>query len=331
MASRENEAMARAASLAADTHPHPNPRVGALVLDSSGNEIGRGAHLGPGTDHAEVPALKEAGDRAQGATVVVTLEPCVHHGRTPPCVDTLIKAGVSRVVVSALDPDNRMQGRGVERLRSAGIDVVTGVGPGEAVDPAYFHHRRTGRAHVTLKLAATLDGQIAAADGTSQWITGPEARADAHLLRAQADAVLVGAGTIIADDPTLDVRLAAASGFQPRPVVLMGERSLPKDARIWRRNPLLLNGYDEMEGILRSVAEQGMLGLLVEGGPTIARKLWRENLVDKGVFYFASMVAGGVGQPLFAGDWSTLTEGRRVTIDSAKRLGDDLRVDFTPS
>lgn len=323
--------MDRAAELARATHPHPNPRVGAVVIDASGAVVGLGSHPGPGSPHAEVVALSAAGDRARGGTVVVTLEPCIHQGRTPPCVDALLAAGIARVVVSALDPDSRVQGKGIDRLRGAGLEVLTNVGPGELIDPAYFHHRRTGLPFVTLKLAATLDGQVAAADGTSQWITGPEARTDAHRIRAENDAVMVGAGTVIADDPLLDVRLPDHDGFQPRPVIVVGQRSLPSDARIWARNPLIIEQTSgELTDVLRLVAREGLLALLVEGGPRLARSLWAGNLVNRGVFYFGAMVAGGFGRSLFDGVWSTLENARPVTLDSVTRLGDDLRVDFTP-
>lgn len=324
--------MLEAAELARKTHPHPNPRVGAIVLDRSGEAVGRGSHAGPGFPHAEVVALSAAGDRSRGGTVVVTLEPCTHQGRTPPCVDALLAAGVARVVVGAPDPDPRVQGRGLDRLREAGLEVLTDVAPGEQIDPAYFHHRRTGLPLVTLKLAATLDGQVAAADGTSQWITGPEARADAHRLRAEADAVMVGAGTVIADDPLLDVRLPDHDGFQPRPVIVVGERPLPADARIWARDPLVIDqGSGDLTEVLRLVANEGLLALLVEGGPRLAHSLWAGNLVNRGVFYFGAMVAGGYGRSPFEGVWSTLENARPVTVDAVTRLGGDFRVDFTPA
>lgn len=341
--------MTQAASLARHTHPHPNPKVGALVLDAGGALVGRGWHLGPGAAHAEIVALAEAGDKARGGTVVVTLEPCNHTGRTPPCTEALLAAGVVRVVVGAVDPDQRVEGTGIRRLRQAGLEVVAEVGPMENVDPPYFHHRRTGRAHVTLKLAATLDGQIAAADGTSQWITGTEARMNAHLLRASSDAVMVGGGTVIADNPRLDVRLPDHDGFQPRPVIVAGRRPIPENAQIFGRDPLVVStaprstpgellqvpsggdGLPDLRATLELLGERGLLAVLVEGGPVLARRLWVENLIDRGVFYFGGMVAGGRGHSAFEGTWSSLGEARPVKIEAVARLGDDLRIDFTVS
>lgn len=222
--------LARAADLARDSQPHPNPRVGA-VLVKDGREVGEGVHAGPGTDHAEVVALNTLSKgEAVGATMYVTLEPCAHHGRTPPCVDAIVAAGVARVVIGEVDPDGQVSGRGIAELEEAGVEVVMSAMPGlyATLDPAYVHHRTTGRARITLKAAVTLDGQLAAADGTSQWITGTEARGHGHALRAAADAVIIGAGTLIADDPRLDVRLDSFTGRQPRPVVVAGRRPLDR-------------------------------------------------------------------------------------------------------
>jgi diaminohydroxyphosphoribosylaminopyrimidine deaminase / 5-amino-6-(5-phosphoribosylamino)uracil reductase len=210
--------MARAVALAEGGRGavSPNPMVGAvLVLD--GRVVGEGFHRAAGEPHAESVALAAAGPLAAGATCYVTLEPCTHHGRTPPCVDALLAAGVARVVAAVPDPDRRVDGSGLARLRAAGVTVTVGVGADTAAEQnaAYLTHRRLGRPRVTLKAAASLDGKVAAPDGSSQWITGPAARADAHRLRAEADAVAVGAGTALADDPRLTARLPRPTGARP--------------------------------------------------------------------------------------------------------------------
>ena len=194
----------------------PNPMVGA-VLVRDGRVVGEGFHRAAGTAHAEAVALAAAGPAAAGATCYVTLEPCAHHGRTPPCADALVAAGVARVVAAVTDPDPRVDGAGLARLRAGGVEVGLGTGAAAAAsqNAAYLTHRRLGRPRVTLKAAASLDGKVAAPDGSSQWITGPAARADGHRLRAEADAVLVGAGTALADDPRLTVRLPGHAGRQP--------------------------------------------------------------------------------------------------------------------
>lgn len=336
-----------AIALAAGTRPHPNPRVGALVLDAQGRMVGRGAHIGPGSPHAEVEALEQAGEQAAGGTLIVSLEPCDHIGRTPPCTEAILAAGVARVVVGCTDPDPRVAGRGLSRLREAGVEVQAGIAASEveAADAAYFHHRRTGRPLVTLKMAMTLDGRAAAADGTSQWITSEEARADGHFLRARADAVLVGAGTVLADDPALTVRLPGYDGPQPRPVVVAGKRPLPRSARVWRGGALVLApeagdypaetvvvpGPDGVEpaGALAALAERGMLDLLVEGGPTWAGALLRAGLVDRGVFYLGPMIGGGEGKPAVAGPFATLADAASVHILSVRPVGPDVRLEFS--
>ncbi|HEV8163333.1 MAG TPA: bifunctional diaminohydroxyphosphoribosylaminopyrimidine deaminase/5-amino-6-(5-phosphoribosylamino)uracil reductase RibD, partial [Actinomycetota bacterium] len=215
--------MARAVALAEGGRgtASPNPMVGAvLVMD--GHVVGEGYHRAPGEPHAEVAALAAAGEAAAGATCYVTLEPCAHQGRTPPCADALLQAGVARVVAALPDPDPRVDGAGLARLRAAGVAVTVGVGADAAAEQnaAYLTHRRLGRPRVTLKAAASLDGKVAAPDGSSQWITGTAARADAHRLRAEADAVAVGAGTALADDPRLTVRLPGYAGRQPLRVLV---------------------------------------------------------------------------------------------------------------
>ena len=340
--------MRRAFQLAATYRTHPNPRVGAVVLDREGEVIGEGAHAGPGHPHAEAVALAKAGAATRGGTVIVTLEPCTFFGRTPPCVDALVKAGVARVVVGAVDPDVRVAGQGIASLRRRGIEVETGVlaAEAEALDPAYFHHRRTGRPRVTLKAALTLDGQLAATDRSSRWITAAAAREDAHRLRSAVDAVLVGSGTVIHDDPQLDVRLPGYSGPQPRPIVLIGVRDLPSDSKILQRQPLLVAGREVadmgeivqvspgadgrpmLDQALTVIGDRGYLDVLVEGGAGVATALWQSGLVDRGVFYLGGRIAGGRGLGLFDGYWRTLEDSIEVDIVDIVKLGSDLRVDW---
>jgi diaminohydroxyphosphoribosylaminopyrimidine deaminase/5-amino-6-(5-phosphoribosylamino)uracil reductase len=315
---------------------------------ATGEVVGEGAHVRAGEPHAEVLALTAAGDAARGGTLYVTLEPCAHHGRTPPCTAAIAASGVARVVVAAQDPDGRVAGRGIGELRHAGVAVEPDVAPdeGEALDPGYFHHRRTGRPLVTLKLAATLDGQAAAADRTSQWLTGPDARADAHRLRAWADAVMIGAGTLRTDDPRLDVRLPDYDGPQPRPVVVAGTSALPATAQVWGRSPLVYRaalGGDEpqaaevvtlpntagvdLDAVIKDLGSRGILDLLVEGGPTLAAQLVAGGLVDRLVVYLAAKLAGGRGTPMIAGVFSTLAAAHPIEIVDVAMLGGDLRVD----
>ncbi|MEN8112973.1 MAG: bifunctional diaminohydroxyphosphoribosylaminopyrimidine deaminase/5-amino-6-(5-phosphoribosylamino)uracil reductase RibD [Actinomycetota bacterium] len=342
--------MYRAVRLTDDTWPHPNPRVGAVVVASDGDVVAEGVHIAPGSGHAEAVALTTAGRAAVGSTLIVTLEPCVHHGRTPPCTEAIIEAGVARVIVGALDPDPRVSGKGIASLRETGIEVVVGVAA-DAVrsnDPAYFHHRETGLPFVTLKIAATLDGQVAAADQTSRWITGPEARQDGHRLRAESDAVLVGAGTVISDNPRLDVRIAGYEGRQPRPVIVAGERPLPPDAILFDRDPLIITGRAGQTGLgdveqvalagatgvdlsaaMRHLGERGVVSLLIEGGPTLGGAALRAGLVDRVILHYGAKLAGGRGFSALEGVFATLNDAREVTIEAVSRLGPDLRVEVS--
>lgn len=349
--------MATAIEIAVDSKPHPNPRVGAVVVAPGGELVSSGVHSGPGSPHAEALALAAAGDGAQGATLVVTLEPCNHHGRTPPCTDAILNAGVSTVVVGTLDPDARVRGEGIARLRDAGVTVVElGDPAARDLDPGYFHHRETGLPRVTLKTALTLDGQTAARDGTSQWITSPAAREDAHRLRAASDAVMVGAGTLLADDPRLDVRLLEPGGPQPRPVVVAGRRELPVTARLFARDPIvyttrpkevpgaevivvggtgggdMVSGHDAVDlgGALKDLGARNIVDLLVEGGPTLAAGLWSAGFVDRVVFYVGAKLAGGVGRGVFGGVFETLGDAWDVTITDVTRVGDGLRIEAIP-
>lgn len=347
---RAEELMRQAVSLAAATNPHPNPRVGAIVLSPDGRVLSERAHSGPGAAHAEAEALEAAGAGARGGTLIVTLEPCTHHGHTPPCADAVVAARIAMVVVGATDPDERVSGAGIRRLSEAGIEVIAGVAAADvhAADPGYFHHRRTGRPQVTLKMAMTLDGQVAAADGTSQWITGRQARTDAHRLRANVDAVMIGAGTLRSDDPRLDVRLDGYAGSQPLPIVVAGSRPLPVEARLYARNPLVYSPTDQLavpDGVevvsigaadavdlelaLKDLGARGIVDLLVEGGPTLAAALLHRGLADSIIVYVGSTLAGGAGAAPFAGVFSTIEAALPAQITNVQQLGADVRIDAT--
>jgi diaminohydroxyphosphoribosylaminopyrimidine deaminase/5-amino-6-(5-phosphoribosylamino)uracil reductase len=319
-------AVAAASSVRAVTSP--NPWVGAVLVTSAGTY--QGATAPPGGPHAEVAALRlaaDAGDSPVGATLYSTLEPCSHHGRTPPCVEAIVAAGVARVVVGVLDPDPKVAGRGVARLAEAGVDVTVGVGAAEIAEQLapYLKHRRTGRPWVVLKLAATMDGQTAAADGSSRWITGPEARRDVHRLRAESDAVLVGSGTVRADDPELTARDVGAD-HQPMRVVL---GSAPSAAKV--QPALELSG--ELGAVLDRLGALDVVQLLVEGGAKVAHDLHAAGLVDRYVIYLAPAFMGGSdGVPLFRGAGVPTIAGLwRGRVLSVRQLGEDLRVDLAPA
>lgn len=317
-------AMARALAAAATVRSltSPNPWVGAVVVAASG-EVFEGATAPPGGPHAEVVALAAAGDRARGATLYSTLEPCCHHGRTAPCTEAIIAAGVARVVVALDDPDPQVAGAGLAQLRAAGVAVDVGVAAAEAAEQLapYLKHRRTGRPWVVLKLAASLDGRTAAPDGSSRWITGEAARADAHRLRAESDAVIVGAGTVRADDPELTVR--HGEGRSPLRVVL---GHAPSDAKV---HPALeLRG--DLREILDELGRRDVVQALVEGGPRVAGDFHRAGLVDRYVIYLAPVLFGGDdAKPLLAGPGASTIDGVwRGRIRSVTPLGDDLRIEL---
>lgn len=327
MRNHDEPVMRRALELAASvrTTTSPNPWVGAVVVGRDGAWF-EGATRPPGGPHAEVVALEAAGERAAGGTVYTTLEPCSRHGRTPPCVQALAAAGVARVVVGIEDPDEQERGRGIAALRAGGVDVDVGT-CGEEVEEQlrpYIKHRSTGRPWVVLKLAATLDGRTAAADGTSRWITGESARRDAHRLRAESDAVLVGAGTVRSDDPSLTVR--HVDGRDPCRVVL---GTAPPGARV---HPALeLSG--DLGDVLDDLGRRGVLQLLVEGGATVAHGFHQARLVDRYVLYLAPAFLGGDdGRALFAGPGAaTIADVWRGHLVGVTRLGDDLRVEVACS
>ncbi len=318
--------MARASELATSVQGStaPNPWVGALVVTADGRRTFEGATAPAGGPHAEVTALAAAGAAAAGATLYSTLEPCAHTGRTGPCTDAIVAAGVARVVIGILDPDPLVSGRGVTALQAAGVEVTLGVGAGQVTEQLapYLKHRRTGRPWVVLKLAATLDGRTAAPDGSSRWITGEAARLDAHRLRARSDAVLVGSGTVRADDPSLTVRTEPAPARQPLRVVL---GSAPAGARV--RPALELKG--EPAEVLDELGRRGVLQVLVEGGARVAHEFHAAGLVDRYVFYVAPALLGGDdGHPVLRGPGApTMAEAWRGRVLSVERLGDDLRVE----
>lgn len=308
----------------------PNPWVGAVLVAADGREF-VGSTRRPGGNHAEREVLDAAGAAAVGATLYSTLEPCSHHGRTGPCTEAVIESGVSRVVVGVVDPDPLVAGRGLRRLADAGLSVSQGLLAEQIEDQLapYLHHRRTGRPFVVLKLAATLDGRIAAADATSQWITSPEARLDAHRLRAESDAILVGAATVRADDPELTVRgVESPDGRQVRQPLRVVLGAAPQDARI---HPCL-EYVGPLEALLDTLGGRGVLQLMIEGGATVAGSFHRERLVDRYVLYQAPAIMGGDdGRPLMAGPGAaTIGDLFRGRIESVKRVGPDLRIDLVP-
>jgi diaminohydroxyphosphoribosylaminopyrimidine deaminase / 5-amino-6-(5-phosphoribosylamino)uracil reductase len=297
----------------------PNPWVGAVL--AADTETFVGATEPPGGRHAERVALDTAGDLAAGATLYSTLEPCCHTGRTGPCTDAIIAAGVTRVVVGIPDPDSNVAGRGIEQLRAAGLTVEVGVLQDEITEQLrpYIHHRTTGRPYVTLKLAATLDGRTAAPDGTSQWITGQDARADVHRLRADNDGILVGVGTVRADDPSLTVR--HVDGQSPRRYVL---GQIPAGSKILPATEVA----GDLEDVLSTIGGEGIVSLLVEGGATVAAAFHAADLVDDYVVYLAPAFFGGDDAAgLFGGSGAnTIAELWRGTIVDVAQLGEDLRI-----
>jgi diaminohydroxyphosphoribosylaminopyrimidine deaminase/5-amino-6-(5-phosphoribosylamino)uracil reductase len=291
--------MARARELGASVlgTTSSNPAVGAVILDVDGALVGEGATAPPGGPHAEVAALAQAGDRARGGTAVVTLEPCAHTGRTGPCADALIAAGVARVVVAVPEP-TELAGGGADRLRAAGVAVELGAEQAEAEDGAlasWLTGVREHRPYVVWKAAATLDGRVAAADGSSRWITGPEARAAVHRLRATCDAVVVGSGTALADDPQLTVRDAQGRNAERQPLRVVVDRRdrVPATARVRDdAAPTLVSNAADPAALLAELFDRDVRRVLLEGGPTLAADFLREGLVDEVVIHLAPKMLG---------------------------------------
>jgi diaminohydroxyphosphoribosylaminopyrimidine deaminase/5-amino-6-(5-phosphoribosylamino)uracil reductase len=310
----------------------PNPPVGAVVLDQQDEPVGEGATAPPGGAHAEVAALLKAGPRASGGTLVCTLEPCKHSGRTGPCTTAIAEAGIARVVFACEDP-SELAGGGAAVLRAAGIEVVAGVLAEEVADgplAAWLHAQRTGRPFVTWKYAATLDGRAAAADGSSRWITGEEARADVHRLRAEVDAVVVGVGTVLADDPELTVR--PDPGRQPLRVVVDSDGRTPASARVRDDSaPTLIlterdTGRHDPAGVLTVLHDRGVVSVLLEGGPTLAAAFMTAGLVDRVVGYVAPALLGAGMSAIGDLGVGTITDALRLRLCEVQRVGDDVRL-----
>ncbi|MCA3423508.1 MAG: bifunctional diaminohydroxyphosphoribosylaminopyrimidine deaminase/5-amino-6-(5-phosphoribosylamino)uracil reductase RibD [Roseomonas sp.] len=339
----------------------PNPAVGC-VLVKDGRVIGRGWTQPGGRPHAETEALRRAGDAARGATAYVTLEPCSHHGRTPPCCEALAEAGIARVVMAMRDPDPRVNGRGLAMLRGAGIAVEEGLLEAEAraLNAGFFRRIQAGMPVVTLKLASTLDGRIATASGESRWITGQAARREVHALRARHDAVLVGSGTVLADDPDLTCRIPGmervpmlrvvadarlrtppaarlVQGAQLAPVLIITAPGHPPAAQA----PFIAAGADivtvpahaagglDLPSLLRALGRRGVTRVLAEGGAGLAAALLRQGLVDRLVWFHAPAVMGGDGHPALEGlRLAALSAMPRFRRAAQRALGDDMLSEF---
>ncbi len=313
----------------------PNPPVGAVVLSADGRVVGAGATAPPGGPHAEVAALAAAGDGARGGTAVVTLEPCAHTGLTGPCTAALVEAGVTRVVYAVDDP-NLVAAGGADRLRAAGVDVVAGVLADEAAGGAlrpWLSALRSGRPFVTWKYAATMDGRVAAADGSSRWITSAPARADVHALRASVDAVVVGSGTVLADDPQLTVRDAddRPADAQPLRVVLdRRHRVLPIARMLDSSAPSLRLDTAVPRFALKALHDRGVRHVLLEGGPTLAGAFVEARCVDEVVGYLAPTLLGAGPAVLVDAGIGTLADAVTLDVTSVERLGPDVKVVARP-
>lgn len=313
--------------------PDPNPLVGAVIMDAGGAVAAVGHHRGSGSAHAEVEALARAGERARGGTAFVTLEPCNHQGRTGPCSLALIDAGIARVVYAQDDPNPKACG-GAATLRAAGVRVEGGVGAPEAraLNATWTAAMLLGRPVVTWKFAASLDGRSAAADGTSQWITGPAARADVHARRAACGAIVVGTGTALSDDPRLTVRDAAGQPLPRQPLrVVVGQRDLHPGAHLLddQAPTLLLRTRDPRE-VVAALCLRGVRHAWLEGGPTLAAAFLRAGLVDEVIAYVAPILLGG-GAPAVADlGVATMAAAHRLHLTDVRRVGDDVRLILRP-
>lgn len=351
--------MRRALAIAAQGRTSPNPMVGAVIV-RDGTIVGEGFHRAAGEAHAEVVAIRNAGEKTLGSIMYVTLEPCCHYGRTPPCTAATIAAGINRVVVAMEDPDAQVAGRGIAALRAAGITVEVGLLEAEAhrLNAAYIHHRRTGLPFVLVKLAQTMDGRIATLTGHSQWITGPEARTRAHRLRSESDGVLVGIGTVLADDPQLTVR--HVEGRQPRRIILDSHARTPSNARILSADTLLpiicitdrapeervaalratgaeiltlphtQDGRIDLSALLRCLGEQPIVTLLVEGGSRVVTAFLKMKAAQQ-VACFIAPALMGEGLPA-VGDLGARSMDQVVRLRDiqVEQIGEDILVTGFP-
>ncbi len=344
---------------------HPNPRVGCVIVKDD-QLIGEGWHVRAGEPHAEVHALRQAGERARGATAYVTLEPCSHHGRTPPCADALVKAGVGRVVAAMQDPNPQVAGRGLERLRSVGIEVASGVLESEAraLNVGFIKRMETGLPYLRAKLAMSLDGRTAMASGESQWITGPAARAEVQRLRARSSVVLTGADTVLMDNARLTVRAAElgldeeltalAMGHQPLRVLVDGQLRVPLDAPFFRAGPAwvassrsdpaaayeaagheLLTSMNEagrvdLHGLLRELAARGANEVLLEAGPRLAGAFAALGLIDEYQIFVAAKFLGSSARPLLDLPLERMSEAPELVIKDMRAVGADWKIIAVP-
>ncbi|CAM4381344.1 bifunctional diaminohydroxyphosphoribosylaminopyrimidine deaminase/5-amino-6-(5-phosphoribosylamino)uracil reductase RibD [Mycobacterium avium subsp. paratuberculosis] len=311
---------------------YPNPPVGAVVLDGRGEVVGVGGTEPAGGDHAEILALRRAGDLAAGGTVVVTLEPCNHHGKTPPCVDALLEAGVGTVVYAVADPNPQAAG-GAGRLQEAGVTVCSGLLADEVSGGPlreWLHKQRTGLPHLTWKYASSVDGRSAAADGSSRWISSEASRLDLHRRRAAADAIVVGTGTVLADDPALTARLPDGTLADRQPLrVVVGMREILSEAKVLNEESrtMVIRTHDPAE-VLKAVSDR--TDVLLEGGPTLAGAFVRAGLVNRILVYLAPTLLGG---PVTAVDdvgVPTIAKALRWQFDGVDRVGPDLLLSLVP-
>ncbi|WP_407292603.1 bifunctional diaminohydroxyphosphoribosylaminopyrimidine deaminase/5-amino-6-(5-phosphoribosylamino)uracil reductase RibD [Stutzerimonas zhaodongensis] len=368
MTSNDHAWMAQALQLARKGlySTHPNPRVGCVIV-KNGERVGEGWHVRAGEPHAEVHALRQAGECALGATAYVTLEPCSHHGRTPPCAEALVKAGITRVVAAMQDPNPQVAGRGLELLRSAGIEVVSGVLESEArgLNPGFIKRMEAGLPYLRAKLAMSLDGRTAMASGESQWITGSAARSEVQRLRAQSSVVLTGADTVLMDKARLTVRAAElrlddeaatlALQRQPLRVLVDGRQRVPLDAPFFQAGPALVvsssdeqaaryrfaghelltlpgeAGHVDLRSLLRELAKRDVNEVLLEAGPRLAGAFASLGLIDEYQIFVAAKFLGSSARPLLDLPLEYMSEARELKIKDIRAVGDDWKIVAVPT